>query len=87
MPQESPAHLPFASLPFAGMELNPRSELVQAALAELSDQQRRVLELAYYEGLNPCEIASRLALPLGIVKRLARQGLLTLRQALQNRVV
>ena len=41
---------------------------VRAALQRLSDEHRRVLELAYHRGLSQHEIAEILALPLGTVK-------------------
>ena len=56
---------------------------VQSALAQLSDNQRQVLELAYSDGLSQSAIADRLGLPLGTVKAWARRGLLKLRQTLQ----
>ena len=56
-------------------------ESVAAALAELSEPQREVLSLAYFEGLTHAEIAARLGVPLGTVKgriRLALERLRTL---------
>ena len=44
------------------------SERVRAALTELSADERRALELAYYEGLSHSEIAAQLATPLGTIK-------------------
>jgi RNA polymerase sigma factor (sigma-70 family) len=41
---------------------------VQAALAQLSPDQREALELAYYGGLSQSELAERLGVPLGTVK-------------------
>ena len=38
------------------------------ALISLSDQQRDVLQLAYFEGLSSSEMATRLSVPLGTVK-------------------
>lgn len=70
-------------LPFELADLAQRSESVQAALTQLSEKQRLVLELSYYEGLSQSEIAHRLEAPLGTVKSWSRQGLLTLRKALQ----
>jgi RNA polymerase sigma-70 factor, ECF subfamily len=62
------------------------SRSVRAALAKLPDNQREVLELAYYKGLSQTEIASRLDTPLGTVKSWARRGLFTLRDALRDRL-
>ena len=61
-----------------------RSQQVQNALAQLSPNQRQVLEMAYYEGLSQSEIAQQLDLPLGTVKTRSRLGLLKLRQTLED---
>ena len=70
--------------PFEQVSLAERSQKVREALAELPESQRQVLEMAYYEGLSQTEIAARIATPLGTVKTRARQGLLKLRQTLQD---
>jgi len=59
---------------------------VKNALEYLSDNQRKILELSYYEGLSQSEIAERLQIPLGTVKTHSRRGLIKLRQNLQNLV-
>jgi RNA polymerase sigma-70 factor (ECF subfamily) len=58
------------------------SERVRTALARLPDDQRRVLEMAYYRGLSQSEIAADLDTSLGTVKSWARRGLIALRDAL-----
>lgn len=60
-----------------------QSQEVQAALAQLSENQQQVLRKAYYEGLTQAKIAEQLDVPLGTVKARARQGLIKLRQTLQ----
>ena len=55
---------------------------VRAAMAALSPAQRRLVGLAFLEGLSHPEIAARTGLPLGTVKSHIRRGLEALRQAL-----
>jgi len=60
-------------------------EIVQAALAQLPDEQRRTLLLAYEEGLTQTEIAERTGQPLGTVKTRTRSGLMKLREMLRDK--
>lgn len=60
-------------------------EIVRAALAELTEDQRRTLLLAYEEGLTQSEIAARLNQPLGTVKTRTRAGLMKLRELLRDK--
>ncbi|HZT53744.1 MAG TPA: sigma-70 family RNA polymerase sigma factor [Gaiellaceae bacterium] len=54
-------------------------ERVQRALAQLPDQQRETLELAYYGGFTQSELAERLGRPLGTIKSQMFTGLQNLR--------
>ena len=70
--------------PFEEAAVRERRDRVRRALETLPEKQRQILELSYYEGLSQSEIAQRLELPLGTVKTRSRQGLLKLRQCLQD---
>jgi len=60
----------------------PDHARIRAALADLGPDQRRVLELAYFEGLSCTEIAARVAIPVGTVKSRIAAGLDRLRTGL-----
>jgi RNA polymerase sigma-70 factor (ECF subfamily) len=72
--------------PLEQVTMGERSQLIRDAVAQLPATERQVLETAYYEGLSQSEIAKRLNIPLGTVKTRSRQGLLKLRQILQDYV-
>jgi RNA polymerase sigma factor (sigma-70 family) len=57
-------------------------ERVQDALGRLPDQQREVIELAYYGGFTQSELAERLGQPLGTIKSRMFNGLGRLRDLL-----
>jgi len=56
-----------------------RSRTVRRALRNLTERQRTILKLAYFEGLTQSEMALRLALPLGTVKTWVRGALQAVR--------
>lgn len=61
-----------------------RGEVVRAALNQLSEEQRQVLVLAYFDGFSQSEIAEKLSSPLGTVKTRMRTGLIKLRELLSS---
>jgi RNA polymerase sigma-70 factor, ECF subfamily len=65
-------------------ELRGRREAVQRALAQLPEEQRRPIELAYYGGLSQTELAERLDEPLGTIKSRMFTGLKRLRELLST---
>jgi RNA polymerase sigma-70 factor (ECF subfamily) len=60
-------------------------ELVTSALAQLPDEQKGPLVLAYFDGLTQSEIASKLGAPLGTVKTRMRAGMMKLREQLTGK--
>ena len=72
-----------APMPEAVALQGERAQAVASALEALSEEQRRPIELAYYEGLSQVEIAGRLGQPLGTIKTRIRLGLTRLRHVLE----
>ncbi|MEP6741519.1 MAG: sigma-70 family RNA polymerase sigma factor [bacterium] len=64
-----------------------QQEMVRQALAELPEEQRRTLMLAYFEGLTQSEIAAKLGAPLGTVKTRMRTAMSKLRESLRTQLV
>lgn len=58
-------------------------EAVRGALGTLPDDQKRVIEMAFFGGLSHHEIADVLSEPLGTVKARIRRGMLKLRDGLE----
>jgi RNA polymerase sigma-70 factor (ECF subfamily) len=57
------------------VEQREQAKEVRGALRALPPEQRRVIELAYFEGLTHTEIAARLDLPVGTIKGRMRLAL------------
>jgi len=64
-------------------ERNLLMERARAAVVLLPVEQRKTLEMAFFDGLTHAEIAEMTGDPLGTVKTRIRSGLLTLRKAFQ----
>ena len=54
--------------------------------AELPDEQQKVLQLAYFEGLSQTEISEKLAVPLGTIKTRMRNATIKLRESFSDRL-
>lgn len=89
--REPPAEVPETPSPEAGPA--ERAEegwvawRVHSAVAELPEQERTLLELAYWSGLSQSEIAEYLGVPLGTVKTRTRSALARLADALDGELL
>ena len=70
---------------FESVYIKQRRSQVMAAMQTLPDEQRRVIELAYYQGLTQSQIVAETGLSLGTVKTRIRLGLSKLKSALGSR--
>lgn len=61
-----------------------RAHALERCMAQLSNQQRSSLALAYYQGLSHAEVAEHMSQPLGTVKSWVRRGLQSLRSCLDH---
>jgi RNA polymerase sigma-70 factor (ECF subfamily) len=57
---------------------------IRSALSQLEPEQKRAIEMAYYDAMSHSEIAAALKKPLGTVKTYIRQGLIRLRECLRT---
>ena len=63
-----------------------KSRIVRAAVLQLSKEQRKAIELAFFSGLTQNEIAQELNQPLGTVKARIRRGMLKLKEIVTPRL-
>jgi RNA polymerase sigma-70 factor (ECF subfamily) len=64
-------------------ERNSIMERARLVIARLPSEQRKTLEMAYFDGLTHSEIADMTGDPLGTIKTRIRSALMTLRKELQ----
>ena len=60
------------------------AESVRTAIAQLPEEQRKLIELGFFGGVTHQEMAKTTGLPLGTVKTRIRSGLRRLRNALDG---
>jgi RNA polymerase sigma-70 factor (ECF subfamily) len=80
--QERDVPGPDTSDPALTAEMADQRRLILAAMSGLPEEQRQVIELAYFGGFTQQEISERLSQPLGTVKTRIRLGMQKLRAAL-----
>ena len=73
---------PIGDNPEQAASRNQERRRVRSALDTLPDDQRALIEQAYFRGMTHSELAEAFALPLGTVKTRVRAGMQALRQQL-----
>ncbi len=64
--------------------LNERAAKVTQAMNQLSDKQRQVIQVAYFEGKSQSEISEEFDVPLGTIKTRMRDAMIKLRTLLAD---
>jgi RNA polymerase sigma-70 factor (ECF subfamily) len=64
-------------------QISEQARQVRDAMGKLSDDQRNVLRLAFFEGMTQAEIAKKLHEPLGTIKARAHRAMARLRDILR----
>lgn len=64
--------------------LKIQRKTIEQAMSQLPEEQRGMIELAFFKGLTHNEIALKTSQPLGTVKSRIRQGLLKLKSLMQD---
>jgi RNA polymerase sigma-70 factor (ECF subfamily) len=83
-PIEAPDEPSMEAGPLERAEQSWVSWRVHRALEDLPNQERELIELAYWSGLSQSEIADQLGIPLGTVKTRTRSALLRLANMLEE---
>ncbi|NJM89739.1 MAG: sigma-70 family RNA polymerase sigma factor [Hydrococcus sp. RU_2_2] len=64
--------------------IRSRRDRAIAALQQIPEAHRQILELSYYQGLTHAEIAAQMGLPVETIKTQVRQGLIELHRLLDS---
>ncbi len=78
--------LPTPSNPQDEIWREEKAATVRAAMKELPQEQKEVLEMAYFGGMTQVEISQKIQEPLGTIKARIRRGILKLRDGLGGRL-
>ncbi len=73
--------------PLESTIFSDRAELVKKALSMIPESQSEVLKIAYYRGMSQSEISEYLDIPLGTVKSRMRQGMIKLKDILEDHIL
>jgi RNA polymerase sigma-70 factor (ECF subfamily) len=65
------------------VSLQPEYTGLKKIISELKEDQREIIDLAYFEGYSHSEIAEKLNIPLGTVKTRCRSAIRELRKSVQ----
>jgi RNA polymerase sigma-70 factor (ECF subfamily) len=83
--EEIPVRTDDSPDPLAALASRRDAAALHDCLARLEAERRKLLLLAFVDGLSHSEVAERLNMPLGTVKSWIRRSLLALRQCLEGR--
>ena len=83
-PLEQTDHSAISYKPYGAETMLDNTRTVSEAFSALNENQRKVLEMAYFEGFSQAEIAKRLEEPLGTVKSWMRSALIRMRMSIAS---
>ena len=87
LPEGAEQFLESSGRPDELAEITMDADAVRQAVAQVPEEQRKTILLAYFGGLTHVEIADRMQVPLGTVKSRLRIGLEKMREALRAKVL
>jgi RNA polymerase sigma-70 factor, ECF subfamily len=64
--------------------ISERQKMARSAIASLTPEQQKVIELAYFSGLSSGEIALKTGQPLGAIRTRSRLGMIHLEEQLRS---